>query len=55
MPAIKCPYCRKLNTELTDGIRKRDRGYVRMRICNDCGKKFSTIERYVEYDKRKRI
>ena len=46
MPAIRCPHCKKLNTELFDGVRERKRGYVRMRICNDCGKKFSTIERY---------
>ena len=46
MPAIRCPRCKKLNTELFDGKRKRERGYVRMRICNDCGFKFSTVEEY---------
>lgn len=46
MPVLRCPYCRKLDTELFDGKRERTRGYVRMRICKSCGKKFSTIERY---------
>lgn len=47
MSAIRCPYCKKLNTELFDGKRKRERGYIRIRICNDCGKKFTTSEEYV--------
>lgn len=46
MPVMRCPYCRKVNTELFDGKRERERGTVRMRICKDCGRKFSTIEKY---------
>lgn len=43
---MRCPYCREMKTELFDGKRERKRGYVRMRICHACGKKFSTVERY---------
>lgn len=46
MPVMRCPYCRKVNTELFDGKRERERGTVRMRICKECGRKFSTIEKY---------
>ena len=48
MRDMRCPRCKKLNTELFDGKRKRKRGYVRVRICNDCGFKFTTIEEYSE-------
>jgi len=48
MPVIKCPYCKSMNTELTDGIRKRERGYIRVRVCNDCGKKYKTKEIYAK-------
>lgn len=46
MPKIRCPRCKKLNTVLKDGIRDRQRGYVRMRKCLDCEKIFSTVESY---------
>ena len=48
MPVIKCPYCKSLNTELLDGKRKRDRGYIRVRACKDCGKKYTTKEIYAK-------
>ena len=47
MPKIRCPYCKSVNTGLFDGLRERERGYVRVRICNDCKRKFSTVEQYV--------
>ena len=47
MPKIRCPYCKKMNTELWDS-RERDRGHIRYRLCNDCGKKFTTVECYSE-------
>lgn len=45
MPQIRCPYCRSLNTKLKHGKRERERGYIRIRVCKDCGRRFKTIER----------
>lgn len=54
MPMIKCPYCKKLNTKLLDGVRHYKRGYIRIRVCNDCGKRFTTVEevKYKNYERR---
>lgn len=46
MAQLRCPYCRSCNTDLVDGIRLRRAGYTRRRLCNDCNRKFNTIEEY---------
>lgn len=40
---MQCPRCRSINQRTTDS-RERFRGWVRSRMCHDCGFRFKTVE-----------
>ena len=42
---MKCPNCNSEST-LVYNSRQRQRGLVRSRRCQDCGKTFTAVERY---------
>lgn len=44
---MKCPYCHSHNTKVLDSRTTEDDTAIRRRrLCEDCGKRFSTYERY---------
>ena len=44
---MKCPYCHSHNTRVLDSRTTEDDTAIRRRrLCEDCGKRFSTYERY---------
>ena len=44
---MKCPYCHSTNTKVLDSRTTEDDTAIRRRrLCEDCGKRFSTYERY---------
>ena len=44
---MKCPYCHSTNTTVLDSRTTEDDTAIRRRrLCEDCGKRFSTYERY---------
>lgn len=46
MIKIRCPYCKSINTHLTDAVRETLKGYRRRYECVDCGKRFTTYEEW---------
>lgn len=42
---MHCPYCRKVDTRVLDSRVADDGGSIRRRrVCNDCAKRFTTVE-----------
>ena len=44
---MKCPYCGETNTKVVDTLHESGGGIRRRRECNNCGKRFSTLERAI--------
>jgi len=44
---MKCPYCSATDTKVVDTMHETNGGIRRCRECNNCGKRFSTIERAI--------
>ena len=44
---MKCPYCGETDTKVIDTMHETGGGIRRRRECNQCGKRFSTIERAI--------
>ena len=42
---IKCPYCLSENTNVIDTRESNENTNRRRRVCDDCGKRFTTYER----------
>ena len=44
---MKCPFCGESDTKVIDTMHESSGGIRRRRECNQCGKRFSTIERAI--------
>ena len=44
---MKCPFCGESDTKVIDTLHESSGGIRRRRECNQCGKRFSTIERAI--------
>lgn len=55
MPNIRCPYCKGINTTLTDGVRETLMGYRRRYKCLDCGYRYRTLEEWCPTPKPKSL
>ncbi|MCS7325575.1 MAG: transcriptional regulator NrdR [Thermoflexales bacterium] len=46
--AMQCPFCQAADTKVIDSNKNAHGGVRRRRVCQKCGRRFSTIERVVE-------
>ncbi len=45
---MRCPYCQALNSRVVDTFRDKTGRVRRRRECRTCGKRFSTIEQWIQ-------
>ena len=51
---MKCPFCSSENTRVIDSRPADDNNSIRRRrLCDDCGKRFTTYEKVEPYDRSK--